>query len=90
METEFVLLAVIALSFGGTTVVTLARALARRIERGGKIAPPPSSPAPDAERLARLEAAVESLAASVERTAEEQRFLTNLLAERSGVDPTRR
>jgi hypothetical protein len=39
--------------------------------------------AQSAERLARIEAAVESIAVEVERISEAQRFTTKLLAERS-------
>lgn len=48
----------------------------------------PALGAPDAaaqERLRRLEAAVESLAAEMERMSEGQRFLTEVLAERRGT-----
>ncbi|HUE76566.1 MAG TPA: hypothetical protein VMM83_01365, partial [Longimicrobiales bacterium] len=52
----------------------LGRALARRIEGG----------APDSERLARLEAELDRLAAEVERLEEHAEFTTRLLEERGG------
>ena len=70
-----------------TVVGPLARAFARRIERGV----PDRAPAlpPDATaRLERMENAIESIAIEVERLAEGQRFTTKLLAERSpSADP---
>ena len=69
-----------------TVVGPLARAFARRIERGV----PDRTPAlpPDATaRLERMENAIESIAIEVERLAEGQRFTTRLLADRAGAQP---
>lgn len=59
--------------------VPLVRARIRREERG---ALPGGADPQAAERLARIEAAVESIAIEVERISEAQRFTTKLLAER--------
>ena len=42
-----------------------------------------------ADRLARLEAAVDAIAVEVERISEGQRFVTKLLAEARGAEPAR-
>lgn len=57
----------------------VARALARKIERGapGEVAPAPELRA----RLERIEQAVDAIAVEVERIAEGQRFTTRLLSE---------
>ncbi|MDQ6738202.1 MAG: hypothetical protein M3Z30_10955 [Gemmatimonadota bacterium] len=68
----------------------LARAYARRMDRG--MAPPrvlPSADASDA-RMERVERSVEAIALEVERIAEGQRFLTRLLSEPDRVRPTER
>ena len=57
-----------------------ARAAARRLEGHG--APPAPLPADVSARLARIEAAVESIAIEVERISENQRYLTRLQTER--------
>ncbi len=59
--------------------VPLVRAKIRRLEHGAL----PSADSYAAERLARIEAAVESIAIEVERISEAQRFTTKLLSERS-------
>jgi hypothetical protein len=59
--------------------VPLVRAKIRREERGIL----PNADPHAAERLARIEAAVESIAIEVERISEAQRFTTKLLSERS-------
>ncbi|MFI5311988.1 MAG: hypothetical protein ACHQQ3_12185, partial [Gemmatimonadales bacterium] len=65
----------------GAIGVPVARAFARRIERGD-IAP--STLTPDlADRLDRIERAVESVAIEVERISEGQRFVTRLLSGRT-------
>src|ERR1043165_4037727 len=71
--------------FGCITIaaigVPLARAYARKIERGGSSQP---SPPPDlTARLERMEQAIDSIAIEVERISEGQRFTTKLLAERN-------
>lgn len=60
--------------------VPMVRAIVRRADR--QSLQPPSDPMA-AERLARIEAAVESIAIEVERISEAQRFTTKLLAERA-------
>lgn len=62
--------------------VPIARAFARRIERGGTTPPVP----PDlSAQIQRLEQAVDSIAIEVERISEGQRFTTRLLAERQSA-----
>jgi hypothetical protein len=60
----------------------LARAYAKKIERGGDTARVPSDVS---ARLERMEQAIDSIAVEVERISEGQRFTTKLLAERSGA-----
>lgn len=59
----------------------LVRVIARRFERRDGVASPALGKIE--ERLARLEAGVDSIAVEVERISEGQRFTTKLLAERS-------
>ena len=70
------MLMVVALALG----IPLVRARIRERERGHAARIPDAQ---TAERLARIEAAVESIAVEVERISEGQRFTTKLLAERS-------
>jgi hypothetical protein len=56
----------------------LARAIGRRIERRG---PDPAQLPDVTQRLARIEAAVDTIAVEVERMAEAQRFTTRLLSD---------
>jgi hypothetical protein len=60
----------------------LARAYAKKIERGNDTARVPSDVS---ARLERMEQAIDSIAVEVERISEGQRFTTKLLAERSGT-----
>lgn len=61
--------------------VPMARAFARRMERGPLPGP---SMSPDVQaRLERMEQAIDSIAIEVERISEGQRFTTKLLAERN-------
>jgi len=60
----------------------IARAWARRMDRGGTT--PPAVPREVAERLQHIEHAVDSIALEVERISEGQRFTTRLLAEKHG------
>lgn len=77
----FVMVATIALG------VPLVRARIRERERRSS---PGIADAQSAERLARIEAAVESIAIEVERISEAQRFTTKLLSERqAGALPPR-
>jgi hypothetical protein len=57
----------------------LARAYAKKLERGGDA---PQIPADVTARLERMEQAIDSIAVEVERISEGQRFTTKLLAER--------
>jgi hypothetical protein len=70
--------------FGCLTVaaigVPLARAYARKIERGPMQT---SIPTDVTARLERMEQAIDSIAIEVERISEGQRFTTKLLAERN-------
>lgn len=70
------LFAMIATIVIGTPI---ARAYARRLERGGTT---PALPDETRQRLERMETAIEAIAVEVERIAEGQRFTTKLLAER--------
>jgi len=60
--------------------VPLARAFAKRMERGPV---QPSLPPDVTARLERMEQAIDSIAVEVERISEGQRFTTKLLAERN-------
>lgn len=64
--------------------VPIVRARIRRAERQ---ALPPTNDPMTAERIARIEAAVESIAIEVERISEAQRFTTKLLAEKNASTP---
>jgi hypothetical protein len=61
--------------------VPIARAFARRVERGPSLPPPMSSEVQ--ARLERMEQALDSIAIEVERISEGQRFTTKLLADRN-------
>jgi hypothetical protein len=63
--------------------VPIARAWAKRLERG-PASTPPVSPEVQA-RLERMEQALDSIAIEVERISEGQRFTTKLLAERNNA-----
>ena len=62
----------------------LARAYARRVERGEVGARLPNEVT---ARLERMEQAIDSIAVEVERISEGQRFTTKLLSERAGQPP---
>ena len=79
MQPNEAIVAVIALSMVGAVCFPLARAIARRIE--GRATTSSSLSNDTAERIARMEAALESVAIEVERISEGQRFVTKLLAE---------
>lgn len=76
------LIPIVALICGSVTVigVPIARAYARRMERG-----PATSGIPNEvnARLERMEQSLDSIAIEVERISEGQRFTTKLLAERN-------
>ena len=60
----------------------LARAFARRMDRGGALPAKAGASDPEsAQRLARMEQAIDSIAIEVERISEGQRFTTKLLSE---------
>ena len=63
-------------------LLPLVRALARRMDRQGALPARTDQHPETAERLARIEHAVDSIALEVERISEGQRFTTKLLAER--------
>jgi ribonuclease D len=70
------------ISFPVTIIgVMLARAHMRQMERGSRTELSPEL----AERLDRMEQAMEAIAVEVERVSEGQRFTTKLLAERGGT-----
>ncbi len=75
------IIAIIAGVFGAV-FFPLARALARRIDSNNS-AVPPALPRDVADRLDRIERAVESVALEVERISEGQRFVTKVMAERN-------
>jgi hypothetical protein len=80
MQPNEAIVAIVSLLLVGAVTWPLARAIARRIE--GRAQPAPSLPPDTAERMARMEAALESVAIEVERISEGQRFVTKLLAEK--------
>jgi len=77
-----ILVPIVALICVAVTAIgfPLAKAFARRIDRGPR---EPSVPAELQSRLERMEQALDSIAIEVERISEGQRFTTKLLAERS-------
>ena len=76
--TLFVSMAVTAIGF------PLARAYAKKVERGDSM---PHIPSDVSARLERMEQAIDSIAVEVERISEGQRFTTKLLSERSSSPP---
>jgi hypothetical protein len=76
--------AVIAIVFILAVLFPLALAAARSIWRRSRVGPPDYALRESAERLARLEHAVDAIAVEVERVSEGQRFVTRLLAESRG------
>ncbi|GAC1694547.1 MAG: hypothetical protein NVS9B3_12790 [Gemmatimonadaceae bacterium] len=75
-ERMIFILAVVALVALVAIVLPIARALGRRLERGGRAT---ALPADSAERLQRIEQAVESIAIEVERISEAQRFTMKVM-----------
>ena len=75
------IVAVLVMAIIGATIVLfpLARAWARRLDRGS--AAPQLGSADVSARLERIENAVESMAVEVERISEGQRFLTRVMAD---------
>jgi hypothetical protein len=78
------LIPIVAILSGTTLVLVfpLVRAYARKLELEGQ---QPRVPREVADRLARMEQAIDAVAVEVERIAEAQRFTTRLLSERAGV-----
>jgi hypothetical protein len=70
-----------------TTIIIapIARAYARRMDRGQGATPLPQDVT---NRLERMEQAIDSIAIEVERISEGQRFTTKLLAERAKAEET--
>ncbi len=77
-------IAFFAMVLGIVLGVPLVRARIRERERQAAGLLPDSQ---SADRLARIEAAVESIAIEVERISEAQRFTTRLLADRTTASP---
>ena len=71
--------ALIAVVFAGTSVLVLVKAWAKKIDNQSKV---PTARVESAERMERMERAIDSVAIEVERISENQRFLTKLLSER--------
>ena len=72
---------VLFITMGATAIlVPIAKAYARRMERGSS---QPSVPPDVTARLERIEQAVDAIAIEMERVSEGQRFTTKLLAERN-------
>jgi len=59
----------------------LARAYAKKMERGGDA---PQIPSDVSARLERMEQAIDAIAVEIERVSEAQRFTTRLLADQNG------
>jgi hypothetical protein len=70
--------------FVGSGMLVLVRAWARRIDNQSKL---PKAHPEAGERMERMERSIDAIAVEVERISENQRFLTKLLAERSGPSP---
>jgi hypothetical protein len=68
--------------FAGTGMLVLVRAFARRVDSRSNM---PSVPREIAERMERMERAIDAVAIEIERMSENQRFLTRLLAERGAA-----
>jgi hypothetical protein len=77
----FIVPVVLFIMIGVTAIgVPIARAIARRIDRGHES---PGMPTDVSARLERMEQAIDAIAVEVERIAEGQRFTTRLLSERT-------
>ncbi len=66
-----------------TIFLPIARAFARRMDRSHALPERAGADPASAERLARMEQAIDSIAIEVERISEGQRFTTKLLSERA-------
>ena len=84
MVIDGVMIPIIALLIVPVTAIgfPLARAYAKRMEKGESTSRIPSDVS---ARLERMEQAIDSIAVEVERISEGQRFTTKLLSERSGA-----
>ncbi len=84
MVIDGVMIPIIALLIVPVTAIgfPLARAYAKRMEKGESASRIPSDVS---ARLERMEQAIDSIAVEVERISEGQRFTTKLLSERSGA-----
>lgn len=80
MDPVFIPIAAFAMIAIVSIGVPIARAWARRLERGDAT---PKIPADVAERLERMEQSLDAIALEVERISEGQRFTTKLLSERA-------
>ena len=84
MPPQFLVAIIGTVSWAVVTIavgVPLVRAWAKRMERRGE----PQVPSDVSARLARIEAAVDSIAIEVERISENQRFLTKLQTARASL-----
>jgi hypothetical protein len=73
--------------FGIPAVVILVRMVLKHKEKMASLSAPANSNSMLEARLIRIEEAVETIAVEMERMGEGQRFVTKLLAERSGQLP---
>ena len=64
------------------TLIPLGAVLVRRLN-GPKQAQPPALASGDAQRIIRMEAAIDAISLEVERIAESQRFMTKLMSDTS-------
>jgi hypothetical protein len=71
----------LAMAFIFAVLMPLALAFVWRAVRRGRVPASRPTPPEDAERLARLEQAIDTIAVEVERISEGQRFVTQLLAD---------
>ena len=81
MSKQEMVVAIIAISMVGGTMMTLITSWFRYREKKLEVDSRRSMPAAD-DRLARIETAVEAMAVEVERISEGQRFTSKLLADR--------
>jgi len=83
MAVDEVMIPIVLFIMVGVTAigVPIARAFARRMDRGNT---QQAVPTDVIARLERMEQAIDSIAVEVERISEGQRFTTKLLAERAG------
>jgi hypothetical protein len=89
MALNGVMVPIVLFVMTGVTVILapLARAYARRLEKGESGTGGTRLSSDIAARLERMEHAIDSIAIEVERISEGQRFTTKLLAERGSTPP---